>query len=138
MKVLHPGVNFQVYSDVMMMRLLASSLCIIPSVKWLSLRETVQQFADRMCAHLDLRQEAQNLEKFSQNFSNTLTVIFPKPIYPLTSKSVLVESFETGIQLTQNLRAKSDLNAQIANIGFHSFLMMVFKHRFVRESFYRV
>jgi aarF domain-containing kinase len=45
---------------------------------------------------LDLSIEARHLDRFNRNFRHWRHVTFPKPLHPLVTPSVLVETFEEG------------------------------------------
>lgn len=43
---------------------------------------------------IDLRFEAQNIEKFQKNFKDLEYVKFPTPLRPFVTRTVLVETYE--------------------------------------------
>ncbi len=43
---------------------------------------------------IDLRFEAQNIEKFQKNFKDLQYVKFPTPLRPFVTRAVLVETYE--------------------------------------------
>ncbi|CAN0530145.1 unnamed protein product, partial [Ectocarpus sp. 12 AP-2014] len=97
-KVLHPGIKETVQLDLEVMRRAAEVLEHIPvlHLHWLSLVECVDQFASLMEMQMDLRQEAANLERFTKNFEDDPTILFPNPVYPWVHESVLMEDFLRG------------------------------------------
>lgn len=46
---------------------------------------------------IDLRFEAQNIEKFQKNFKDLEYVKFPTPLRPFVTRSVLVETYEVNM-----------------------------------------
>ena len=111
-KVLHPGVERLIAIDVYVLRsaaALVEALLPLRGLRWLSLAESVDAFADFMSRQLDLRHEARNLERFRAHFvgGGGGEVAFPRPYAEegLVARSVLVESFVEGEVLTKLLRA---------------------------------
>ena len=51
---------------------------MLPRLRFLSLRESVDEFASLLQNQLDLRREADNLERFVANFEGNKHVYFPK------------------------------------------------------------
>ncbi|CAH1777512.1 unnamed protein product [Owenia fusiformis] len=101
-KVLHPGVYSTVNRDLKILRFLAQSLeFIVPSLRWLSLKDCVEEFADLMKRQIDLRYEADCLEQFITNFSDVPCVRFPLPIRPYCKRDVMIETFEEGPHISE-------------------------------------
>src|SRR5690606_24349048 len=78
-KVLHPGVEKMVHRDLEIMNFFAVVLNAIPTIEWLSLPDEVANFGDMMRLQMDLRIEANNLDRFRRNFIDRATVTFPRP-----------------------------------------------------------
>jgi aarF domain-containing kinase len=56
------------------------------------------------CAlQIDLRVEANNLQRFIHNFRDMRDITFPSPVRPLVHPEVLVETFEPGVSILQLL-----------------------------------
>ena len=51
-------------------------------MEWLSLPEEVEQFSLCMSAQLDFRLEADNFDRFNENFCDDPHVDFPKAVRP--------------------------------------------------------
>lgn len=100
-KIIHPEVPSTSYADIHLMLSLATLVEKLPRLRWLSLRESVEEFAGLMQNQIDLRVEANNLEMFSQNFKSWEEVKFPLPIRPLVSENILVETLQDGIPLAE-------------------------------------
>lgn len=49
-----------------------------------------------LCLQLDLRQEARSLERFRHNFKDDSSLVFPGPVHPWVTESVLVEEFKVS------------------------------------------
>mmetsp|Transcript_38337 Transcript_38337/g.120707 ORF Transcript_38337/g.120707 Transcript_38337/m.120707 type:complete len:613 (-) Transcript_38337:2059-3897(-) len=134
-KIIHPEVPSTSYADIHLMLSLATLVEKLPRLRWLSLRESVEEFAGLMQNQIDLRVEANNLEMFSQNFKSWEEVKFPLPIRPLVSENILVETLQDGIPLAElisgNLSDQTDIRRKVADIGMRAFLAMCFKHNFI-------
>ena len=135
-KILHPNIRGNFLRDLTVMRSMIRFFSwVFPNLQWLSLRESLEEFADLMNIQVDLRNEAQNLLKFQENFKDDSTVKFPKPLLQLCSEEVLVESYESGVHIgtmVQNLDdMKIERRKELAGKGVTMFLKMVFRHNFV-------
>lgn len=95
----------------------------------------IASFSKSMKAQLDLAEEARNLKVFAQNFKDFDRIVFAVPYEEFTNQSVLVESFETGVQISEyinnDVRKKEGINYQLARLGFISFLKMLLIDNFV-------
>ena len=61
-------------------------------------------------------------------------VVFPEPIRPFTTESVLVEQYEEGIPVQYFIDRPSAFSHDIANIGLTAFLKMVLIDNFVHAD----
>eukprot|EP00953_Heterococcus_sp_UTEX-ZZ885_P031776 16636-Heterococcus_DN1.PRE.1 len=95
-KILHPYVKNQIEMDVDIMRAAAAVIELLPRMSWLSLRESVEEFARLMGGQLDMRVEAAALERFAANFTHDNTVSFPQANRDWTSEYVLTETLAEG------------------------------------------
>jgi len=135
-KVLHPDIKSRFLRDLTVLRSIVNSISwLFPQLRWLSIKESLEEFAKLMNIQVDLRNEAESLLKFHHNFKDEKNVIFPKPILELCTEQVLVESFEHGISigtLIQDLDSTPiDSRKRLAAKGVDMFLKMVFRHNFV-------
>jgi len=105
-KVLHPGVLATAQLDVDLLRALGDLVEVLPPLHWLSLRESVEEFSDLIGKQMDLRHEAANLERFAANFGSWDDIFFPRPVRPLVSREVLVETYEHGIPLREWIKGE--------------------------------
>jgi aarF domain-containing kinase len=105
-------------------------------MEWLSLPEEVDVFGGMMNMQLDLRVEADNLERFIKNFAKRGPGIsFPRPIRTkgehtgIAARKVLVEEYEDALPLKYFLtNGGGQYDDQIANAGLNAFLV---SHRVV-------
>jgi aarF domain-containing kinase len=130
-KVVHPRVEQNIRRDLAIMSLFANVLNLFPGMEWLSLPEEVDVFGDMMNMQLDLRVEANNLERFINNFEHRGPGIsFPRPIRTKgehtgdAARKVLVEEYEDALPLKYFLvNGGGQYDAAIANSGLDAFLV---------------
>lgn len=82
-KVKHPNVDDDIDADLDIMRVSMHILERIPvdvfrNLKWLNLPGFIEEVATMLSIQLDLRQEADHLVRFNENFKNDDEIIFPK------------------------------------------------------------
>uniref|UniRef100_A0A3P8XTD7 ABC1 atypical kinase-like domain-containing protein n=1 Tax=Esox lucius TaxID=8010 RepID=A0A3P8XTD7_ESOLU len=133
MKVLHPGVRRQVETDLLLMRAGGWLINCLPGLRWLSLPEIVEEFEKLMTKQIDLRYEANNIERFRENFKDVDFVKFPTPLRPFVTRSILVETFEESEPISTYLSPEVPLEVKrrIARMGVETLLKMVFVDNFV-------
>lgn len=127
-KVRHPGVGESIKRDFMIINSMAKISNFIPTLKWLRLDESVQQFAVFMMSQVDLAREAAHLSRFIYNFRRWKDVSFPKPVYPLVHPAVLVETYEHGESVSHyvdELEGHDRLKSALAHIGTNALLKML-------------
>jgi aarF domain-containing kinase len=135
-KVVHPRVEKNIRRDLAIMSIFANALNLFPGMEWLSLPEEVDVFGGMMNMQLDLRVEADNLERFIKNFAKRGPGIsFPRPIRTkgehtgIAARKVLVEEYEDALPLKYFLtNGGGQYDDQIANAGLNAFLV---SHRVV-------
>lgn len=136
-KVRHPGVGDSIRRDFQIINVVAKCSNYIPTLKWLRLDESVQQFATFMMSQVDLAREAAHLGRFIYNFRRWRDVSFPKPVYPLVHPAVLVESFEEGESVAyyvDELQGHAPLKRKLAHIGTHALLKMLLVDNFIHAD----
>lgn len=127
-KVRHPGVGESIKRDFEIINVVAKMSKFVPTLNWLRLDESVQQFAVFMMSQVDLAREAAHLSRFIYNFRSWRDVSFPKPVYPLVHPAVLVETFEHGESVSRyvdELEGHVRLKSSLAHIGTHALLKML-------------
>ncbi|KAL8228672.1 hypothetical protein R6Q57_013572 [Mikania cordata] len=136
-KVRHPGVGESIKRDFEIINVVAKMSKFIPTLKWLRLDESVQQFAVFMMSQVDLAREAAHLSRFIYNFRRWRDVSFPKPVYPLVHPAVLVETFEQGESVAyyvDELEGNERLKSSLAHIGTHALLKMLLVDNFIHAD----
>jgi aarF domain-containing kinase len=139
-KVMHPNVRKTIAKDLRILRYLARTAENLPfgygdKLKWNNLAGNMEDFAEMLVPQLDLRKEANHIERFNKNFASTPSVVFPKlvPGYE-PNENVLVETFCEGTPIDQWCREHADdveLRSQLGYIGAETMCRMIFEHNFV-------
>uniref|UniRef100_A0A673K1T2 AarF domain containing kinase 2 n=1 Tax=Sinocyclocheilus rhinocerous TaxID=307959 RepID=A0A673K1T2_9TELE len=126
-QVLHPGIRQQVQIDLILLKAGSLFLNCLPGIKWLSLPEIVDEFEKLMTRQIDLRFEAQNIEKFQKNFKDLQYVKFPTPLRPFVTRTVLVETYEESEPISKYLSSDvpEGIKQRIARMGVDLLLKMV-------------
>ncbi|XP_043725407.1 probable serine/threonine-protein kinase abkC isoform X2 [Telopea speciosissima] len=136
-KVRHPGVADAIRRDFMIINFFAKISKFIPTLKWLRLDESVQQFAVFMMSQVDLAREAAHLSRFIYNFRRWKDVSFPKPLYPLVHPAVLVETYEQGECVSHYVdepEGNERVKRALAHIGTHALLKMLLVDNFIHAD----
>ncbi|KXZ56229.1 hypothetical protein GPECTOR_1g2 [Gonium pectorale] len=134
-KVVHPRVALRIRQDFALLLPAASALGRVPSLRSLSLPETVSQFSASMTAQADLRVEAAHLRRFHANFARVAgQVTTPRPLPGLVRREVLVESWEAGRSVAGFIRRPTPLNTAIVCLGVDTYLKMLLQDNFVHTD----
>lgn len=133
-KVTHPDILHKVCVDFYIMKKFTALMEKIPrlNLDYLSMRDSVEQFASIMIPQLDLTVEASNLRRFRRDFADEDQLAFPVPIDDLTCKDVLVESFIHGDPILHFMStAPVKEKQELAKIGLETVMKMIFLNDFV-------
>ncbi|KAJ1459483.1 ABC1 family-domain-containing protein [Pelagophyceae sp. CCMP2097] len=96
-KVVHPESRARIKTDLELLRCVARCVeWLAPVTRWFSLAEAVDEFGKTLERQMDMRREANNLDRLVANFSRDPRVTFPKPRHDLCSEDVLVEDLVEG------------------------------------------
>ncbi|GAB2301129.1 hypothetical protein Dimus_035162 [Dionaea muscipula] len=136
-KVRHPSVGESIRRDFVIINTVAKVSNYIPTLQWLRLNESVQQFAVFMMSQVDLSREAAHLNRFIYNFRRWRDVSFPKPLYPFVHPAVLVETYEQGESVAhyiEELEGHDRIKAALAHIGTHALLKMLLVDNFIHAD----
>ena len=136
-KILHPDIKNKFLRDLTVLRAMVNSLSwVFPQLQWLSIKESLEEFAHLMNQQADLRNEAQNLKRFCENFKDDTNVIFPKPLF--CKEDILIETYEPGVPIGNLIQdidfIAHDRRQELASKGINMFLKMVFSHNFVHAD----
>lgn len=146
-KVRHPGVTRAIQRDFELMLAVIDGLgqlCKLGlfgrsfSDGIVMLKESVQQFAGPLREQVDLSREGQYLRMFAWNFRKEDKVNFPRPLFPLVSPSVLVETYEPGEHISRYVEGRGDRgdghNTELARIGARAMLHMLIVDNLVHSD----
>lgn len=136
-KVRHPGVGDAIRRDFMIVNAFAKISSVLPTLTWLRLDESLQQFSVFMMSQVDLAREAAHLSRFIYNFRRWRDVSFPKPLYPLVHPAVLVETYEHGesvLHFVDELEGSGRIKTALAHIGSHALLKMLLVDNFIHAD----
>lgn len=123
-KVLHPGVELNILTDLVIMDKVAKLVSLIPGVEWLSLVEEVHAFGHMMRCQTDLRIEAQNLQLFRKKFRNMEMISFPKVYDDFVHREILVEEYVAGVPMDKFLQlGPTVMDTRLAKMGLDGFLV---------------
>ncbi|KAH8051045.1 kinase [Aureococcus anophagefferens] len=130
-KVIHPAARHRVATDLELMR--GAAVCVerlVPMARWCSIAVAVDEFAKTLSNQMDMRLEADNLERLDANFAKVDDISFPRPRPALTSADVLVEDFVRGASMKDVLRNLDALEprvkAALSAIGVKAVCKMIF------------
>ncbi|CAO1631933.1 unnamed protein product [Jaminaea pallidilutea] len=135
-KVLHPKVHRTIARDIRIMTFFAKLINLLPGAEWLSFPEEVQVFSEMMFSQLDLRNEASNLLRFDENFSQRAEAIsFPRPLAKFSTKELLIEQYEDALPLKYFLKnGGAGFDHRIATLGLDTFLYMLLLDNFTHAD----
>jgi aarF domain-containing kinase len=136
-KVRHPGVEISILRDLRLLRAAVWALGGLAGFSSVGLPASIDAFRGRMLAQIDLRVEAENLQRFQRNFSGADTAVrFPTPLLPLCAPAVLVETFEDGLLFSDFLATNPPvaLRKRLASIGCAAFLKMILQDDFAHAD----
>jgi len=106
---------------------------IVPSMRLISLHDSMQHFCDAVVLQLRFDLEAANNARFTANFADDPDIHFPV-IYPEASAGgVLTMEFIEGVHETELERAGVDPR-RIAEAGMRCVCRMIFLHGFVHSD----
>lgn len=135
-KVLHPHITSSIQIDLHIMNRFANLAALVPGSEWMGLQDAVEQFGSTMLAQLDMTFEARNLMRFGMNFKGDPNIVFPKVIDRMSTKAVLVETFEYGQPLATYLKSNGNVEERrsLARIGLRTYLTMLLVHNFIHAD----
>jgi ubiquinone biosynthesis protein len=133
-KVRRPGLDDLVRFDLSVMRFFARVIALSKTARLFAPVESVDEFGRAIRAQIDLRIEAGNNRRFTQNFASDADVGFPTLHPDLCTKGILTMSFVRGVKvLDAPAKAAADAT-RLAKIGFRTLLQMVFADGFVHAD----
>jgi len=108
---------------------------VFANMRWLNPEGVIEEFADLLQLQLDLRTEAQNLDRFNENFKDDERVAFPKLIKEFEPHpQVLIETFCEGQPVLKFLKEHSNdqkLLSEMCLVGIRAVCQMLFQDNFM-------
>src|SRR5262245_59505461 len=132
-KVRRPDVVEICTFDLVVMRLWARMVALIPSISTLSPIETLEEFGRAVYAQLDFRIEAVNNRRFRANFKGHPDVVFPDVVEALSSERILTMSYVAGTKILSTHTTRSDPK-RVARLGLATLMKMIFEDGFVHAD----
>ncbi|KAL2719207.1 putative aarF domain-containing protein kinase 2-like [Vespula squamosa] len=132
-KVLHPGIKNQIKRDLKIMRIFSKlATYVVPELHWLSLTDCIDEFSLIMEQQVDMKLEADNLIRFTNNFVKTEEIVFPRPYLQFTRNEILVETFHEGSPISDYIDYENNkVQRKLAKLGITMILKMVFSDNFI-------
>lgn len=130
-KVLRPSIRRQVERDATVLLFGARLLALHPRIRLNDPVAHLRHFVDAIVAQTDLTREADNYQRFADNFAGADDVAFPAVHRECSSKSVLTMEFVRGTRF--DARDRSHDRALAATIRLLMF-RMCFDHGFVHAD----
>eukprot|EP00040_Diaphanoeca_grandis_P027208 m.154320 g.154320 ORF g.154320 m.154320 type:complete len:548 (-) comp30883_c0_seq2:56-1699(-) len=128
-KVLHPAIKQSIQDDISILKIVTNLIDALPLMKYLALPQALEEFEHLITTQLDLTIEAENYDRFRQNFHSDARVSFPKPIE--AHHTVLVETFAAGVPVNHVLEhASKEICQKVGEIICDLYLKMLFQHNF--------
>lgn len=135
-KVRHPKIVEKLELDLRILYKVSNMLSSLSGIFGrLAMPVTFNEFSCTLMNQADFRFEGQNLDYFNENFKDSLNVCFPKVYHPYVSHSVLVETFEEGVSLTDFMKNPLSKEHKIAaNLGLKAFYKMLMYDNFIHAD----
>ena len=129
-KVQRPGVATSVMRDLELLHVMAAAIeRTIPDSRIYSPVGLVQQFDRSITTELNFTTEADNAERFAQNFAGQERVRFPRVYRSVSSKHVLTLEFFPGKKLDRAVAEGAD-GRSIAKLATSIIIKMIFEDGF--------
>ncbi len=129
-KVQRPGIAETIASDIDILYTFAGLVeRAIPESKIYSPVGLVQQFDQAINAELDFSAEAENAQRFSQNFESFRNVKFPRPYKSASSKRVLTLEYLDGQKIYDAIAAGHS-GKKLARIALDIIVKQIFEDGF--------
>jgi len=134
-KVMHPNTVRDISRDIYLINMLARFVDRwVPSVDFLCLPDTALAWTNHLAAQIDFRVEMENLVSFQDNFKDIAYVKFPRPIR--STKQVLIESFEIGEAMTNEMLARQSdyMKDKLSFAGMNCLCKMLLRDNFIHSD----
>lgn len=129
-KIQRPGIQSTVERDLDLLHIMARALeRTMPETRVYSPSRMVEEFDRAIRAELDFSVEADNAERFAQNFANDTQVQFPDICRPFSSRRVLTMGFLPGCRVDE-ARAHGHDGERISKTAVQTTIKMIFDDGF--------
>lgn len=131
-KVMHPGIIETIVLDFTILNNLAKKVdAWFPNLERYRLPSLSLAFTSHLAAQLDFRIEAENLERFRENFQKERYVDFPEPL--MSTQRMLVETLCVGEPANPEFLASLPSHARdvLANKGLNTWCKMLLRDNFI-------
>jgi ubiquinone biosynthesis protein len=132
-KVLKPGVKEMIYSDLLIMKKIASMFeDKLHNYGIDSPLKIVEEFEKTIKKELNYTTEALSLKRFAKNFEGDERIVVPKFFDEYSSSTILMMEFIEGIKVSdiKRLNAAGVDPKEVARNGFDLLCKQIFEHRF--------
>ncbi|NGX57803.1 MAG: putative protein kinase UbiB [Chlamydiae bacterium] len=127
-KVIKPGVREVVLADIKLLRMIGWILQLI--IPRLSPKTLIDEFCMMIVREVDLRNEANHVDMFQENFSEYPHIRFPKIYHAYSSRNILcMECFE-GTTPYESTELSQEERSQIVEYGVEALVKMFFEDGF--------
>lgn len=130
LKVVKPGIRELLTRDAALLRLFGRILqLLIPQYQP---RRVVDEFCEFTLREIDMGLEADNTERFTENFKDMPDVVFPMVYRRYTGSRVLCESFLDGVTPDSDLAARltDTERRQLIDVGASAIIRMLYEDGF--------
>jgi ubiquinone biosynthesis protein len=130
-KVQRPGIEKVIQSDLQILFLIARLLDNhVPESRRYDPRGLVEEFSETILRELDFLLEAQNADRFRENFKNEPAVYVPQVFWGLCAKRVLTMALSHGHKTGSGFPADPAERQRLAGGVARLFLVQLFEHGF--------
>lgn len=131
-KIIRPGIERILHSDMALMFSFARLLRCIPELRRLRPVEVVQDYRASLFDELDLHKEAANTSQLRRNFQDSPLLYVPTTYWHLTRRNVMVQEriYGTPVADVESLRAQGVDLKLLAERGVEIFFTQVFRDNF--------
>ena len=133
-KIRRPGQLRRVRYDLLVLKLFARLLDLLPGMYLISLPQMVDEFTRNICRQLDFRIEADNNRRFRKNFAGKTAVKFPALVEEYCTESTLVMEYLGGLQKIGHVTLPQEERQKAARTALSALYQMCFSDGFIHAD----
>ncbi len=133
-KIRRPGQLRRVKYDLLVLKLFARVLDLLPGMYLISLPQMVDDFTSNIYRQLDFSLEAANNRRFRKNFEKLPGVKFPVLVDELCTDTILVMEFLAGLQKIGHITLSKEERQRGARAALQALYRMCFTDGFVHAD----